>query len=98
MRVRDVPVTAPALLRSRLRQVLRPAAAAFWWNEGIRRRGSETTTDVADQFSRNEAWHGCEVSWSQLKHNLDVAGLVRVWTDIVSAADTHFVFLVLRKR
>ena len=98
MRVCDLPVLSAAVWRSRLRQALRPAGAGFWWNEGIQRSNRVLTTDVEARFSQNEAWHGCEVPWARLQHTLAKDGLAPVWTDIASAASTHFAFLVLRKR
>lgn len=98
MRVRDFPKWSARLLPTRIRGVLRSPSAGFWWNRGIERSGADLTTDVATDFSRNTAWHGCEVPWERLMEVIESAGMTLRWIDIASAVDTHFAFLVLHKR
>lgn len=97
MRVGELPPLDPALLKSRLRGLLRSRSQGYWWNEGIQRRASGLRTDISDRFMEKEAWLGCEVPWREVKQTLHDCGLRPLWTDIASTPQTHFAFLVLRK-
>lgn len=98
MRVRDLDAWSPVRLRSRLRRIGRPASKQLWWNQGVTRREREMKTDLIGQFSKHDAWHGCEVPWPTLVDALAKARLEAVWTDVAELGPTEFAFLVLRKQ
>jgi ubiquinone/menaquinone biosynthesis C-methylase UbiE len=70
----------------------------FWWNEGIKRKIREYQTSLPAGFNEFESWRGCEVPWEEVVQTSKESGLRIINTDSALAANTQFVFVLLRKK
>jgi ubiquinone/menaquinone biosynthesis C-methylase UbiE len=70
----------------------------FWWNKGIEKASLDYQTTLVTEFGKKESWSGCEVPWSDVKSVTKEIGLKIIKDEIVEAAQTHFVFLILHKK
>jgi ubiquinone/menaquinone biosynthesis C-methylase UbiE len=69
----------------------------FWWNKGIEKASLDYQTTLATEFGEKESWKGCEVPWSDVTRIAEETGLKIIKNEIIEAAQTHFVFLILKK-